>query len=358
MPAKRFACPACNANMAFDPQAGRLRCSYCGVQQDVPEDKQSVRELPFAEYGSQRLERISEKALEVGCSSCGSVVEFEPPEVAGTCPFCAAPIVAQPKAADPMVAPHAVLPVRIPQQSASASVGQWLSSRWFAPDGLKRIARPDGIQGVYVPTWTFDAEALTRYTGSRGTYYYVQESFQEFVNGQAVQRIRQVRKIRWKPCSGQVFDRFDDVLVNATRAIDRRRLDELMPWDLGELRCYEPAFLAGFKAQRYQIELPQAWNEAQQIMRDAIYSTVIQDIGGDVQQVSSLDPRFSNITFKHVLLPVWIGAYRFQGKVYQVLVNARTGEVQGDRPYSASKILMALLAALLFITLVAILGGR
>ena len=47
---------------------------------------------------------------------------------------------------------------------------------------------------------------------------------------------------------------------------------------------------------------------------------------------------YSAITFKHLLLPVWISAYRFQDKIYQVLVNARTGEVQGARPYSPWKI--------------------
>ncbi len=45
-----------------------------------------------------------------------------------------------------------------------------------------------------------------------------------------------------------------------------------------------------------------------------------------------------------------MGAYRFQAKVYQVLVNARTGEVQGERPYSAVKI--ALLVALILLAAV------
>ena len=42
-----------------------------------------------------------------------ALVVFEPPEVAGACSFCGMMIVAQPKAADPMIAPDGVLPVKV-----------------------------------------------------------------------------------------------------------------------------------------------------------------------------------------------------------------------------------------------------
>jgi hypothetical protein len=58
-----------------------------------------------------------------------------------------------------------------------------------------------------------------------------------------------------------------------------------------------------------------------------------------------------------LLLPVWIGAYRFQSKVYQVAVNARTGEVQGERPYSAGKIAL-LVAVIVLVILIIILLAR
>ena len=48
--------------------------------------------------------------------------------------------------------------------------------------------------------------------------------------------------------------------------------------------------------------------------------------------------------------PVWLSSYKYKDKVYRFLVNARTGEVQGDRPYSAIKI------ALLVISIVAVVG--
>ena len=128
----------------------------------------------------------------------------------------------------------------------------------------------------------------------------------------------------------------------------RLRPRSLQPWDLEALCAYEPAYLSGFKAQRYQVELPEGYDKAKSVMQEIIERDAAKDIGGDEQRVESVDTEYSNTTFRHLMLPVWIGAYRFQSKVYQVVVNARTGEVQGERPYSAWKI-AALVAAILFV---------
>ena len=100
MAAARFPCPSCSAGMEFDPSVGKLKCGYCGTVAEVPVDaKTALRELPFSEYARASHGRMSDKALEVACGGCGASVQFQPAEVAGTCPFCAAAIVAQPKAA-------------------------------------------------------------------------------------------------------------------------------------------------------------------------------------------------------------------------------------------------------------------
>src|SRR5208282_4917020 len=140
-----------------------------------------------------------------------------------------------------------------------------------------------------------------------------------------------------------------DVLVPATKSVNEARLDALEPWDLPALCAYEPAYLAGFKAQRYQIELPAGFEKAKQVMERTITQDVRRDIGGDEQRIEQVRTATSNETFRHLLLPVWIGAYRFQGKVFQVVVNARTGEVQGERPYSAAKIALLVIGILILL---------
>lgn len=345
--------------MEFDPGSGKLKCAYCGTAAAVPEaSKPSLRELPFSEYEHASAGQISEQALQVTCAGCGVTVQFEPPEVAGACPFCAAPIVAQPKAADPLVAPHGVLPFHVSREAGNQAVRAWLRGLWFAPDGLKKLAQTEALQGVYLPYWTFDANTRSDYRGERGTHHWETEVYTSVENGRQVQRTRQVMRTRWDPAWGTVSVSFDDVLVPATRAVSMQRLGRLDPWGPEPVRPYEPGFLAGFKAQRYQIGLPQGYEIAKGVMKNQIEDQCRRDIGGDEQRVQSVETEYRDVTFKHILLPVWIGAYRFQGKVYQVLVNGGTAEVQGGRPYSVWKILAAVLIGLVVVLILALLSQR
>lgn len=122
--------------MQFDPATGAMKCPFCGQTRALPaEDPAALRPHPLDRYLAEghgaALLPLTGQALEVACGGCGSVVAFEPPEVAGTCPFYGAALVAQPKAADPLIAPDAVLPARIPKTQAQAEVRRWLETRWF-----------------------------------------------------------------------------------------------------------------------------------------------------------------------------------------------------------------------------------
>src|SRR5579884_3284840 len=359
-----FPCPSCSATMVYDPESGGMKCPYCGSKQTIHggegEVQDHVRTHALDEFlNSQNghLQTLSDKALQANCGSCGGTVVFVPPEVAGNCSFCGAAIVAEPKAADPLIAPDGVLPARVSKNAARTSVQQWLSTRWFAPNSLKKMAQQEGISGVYLPFWTYDADTNSTYVGERGEHYYETETYEETdSNGNRVTRTREVQHTRWYPASGRVSRNFQDVLIPATHAVNERRLNKLQPWNLNAVATYEPAYLAGFKAQRYQLELADGFGKAKDVMRIAIEHDVCQDIGGDEQRVLSVDTAYSNTAFRHLLLPVWIGAYRFQQKAYQVVVNAQTGEVQGERPYSAAKITLLILTILLLLLILLTLG--
>ncbi len=295
---------------------------------------------------------LAANALEVQCQSCGATVTFTPPEVARQCDFCGVQIVAQAKSADPILAPEGVLPFRLTQPQATDSLRQWIRSRWFAPNALKSFTRPDAIHGVYLPFWTYDTNTTSYYTGERGEHYYVNESYHEADSqGRRVERTRRVRHTRWHTTSGSVERWFDDVLVAATVSLPENRLAALEPWDLAELRSYEPAFLSGFKAQRYQVDLATGFERVKQITANVIAGDVRASIGGDEQRIHSVATHYSGVTFKHLLLPVYAGAYRFNQKIFQIVVNGRTGEIQGERPYSFWKIAL-FVTALLFVVLI------
>jgi DNA-directed RNA polymerase subunit RPC12/RpoP len=361
--ANRFHCSSCGADLLFEPKDGCLTCPYCGHRESIPQTSAEIVERSYEEFlkpQDVQLQRLAVNALQVQCTSCGATVTFTPPEVARQCDFCGAPIVAQPKAADPIVAPEALLPFKVTQPESHRQITTWISSRWFAPNALKRLASQQGVKGVYIPFWTYDAQTVSLYSGERGEHYYTTETYTETDSqGNTETKTRQVQHTAWYPASGTVARFFDDLLVPATESLPKRRLDALEPWDLAELKPYDPAYLSGYRAQRYQIDLPGGFEIAKSAMEPVIEEDARRDIGGDEQRVHSIKTSYSTVTFKHLLLPVYVGAYHFNSKLYQVVVNGRTGEVQGERPYSAIKI--ALLVAsivLVLMFLVLVFGSR
>lgn len=347
---QQFPCPACGGRLEFDPRSGHLSCSYCGHEQLLAKEGGLVVERSYDSYltaNHTQIVALSTTAQEVKCPGCNAEFAFEPPIVAGQCPFCSTSIVAHPHAATPIVTPEAVLPFRVDQRTAKENVQLWLQRRWFAPTGLHKLSQQEKVQGIYLPFWTYDCQTSSQYKGERGDHYTVTETYTETNSeGETETKTRNVQKTRWTSVSGQVDRFFNDVLVAATESINSKHLKAVSNWDLSHLVAYDASYLAGFKAQRYQVSLKAGFEQAREPMAGQIRSDVERDIGGDEQRVSSVSTSYSKITFKHILLPVWVSSYQFKNRQYAAMVNAQTGKVAGDRPFSTVKISLAALAVI------------
>lgn len=322
----------------------------------MPRSADEVDESSFERYlNDARATKAKVAEKELRCNACGAVSTTA--KLALSCPFCGAGQVVTIDATE-TIDPEAVLPFLVPREDAQAAIRKWIHALWFAPGALKRFATHDSIRGTYVPFWTYDSHTRTFYVGQRGEHYWVTESFSTMVNGKSQRQTRRVRKTRWHSASGQVERFFDDVLVPAVNHLPKRELANLEPWDLKALVPFEPSFLAGYEASHYEIDLARGFDLAKEAMDPVIHSDCCRDIGGDEQRVSSKKTAYSAITFKHVFLPVWVAAYRYRQKVYRVLINARTGEVTGERPWSAWKICGAILLVVAIVTAFVIFAQR
>ncbi|MBT0956149.1 TFIIB-type zinc finger domain-containing protein [Alphaproteobacteria bacterium KMM 3653] len=342
----RFPCGACGSDMRFDPASGNLKCPHCGNVEAMGEDETTapaVVEMDFERAITADLPDTQMEEIRVlSCDSCGAQVEFDADTTAKECPFCASPVVTD-SGAHRHIKPKGLLPFALKESEAHDHMNQWLGKLWFAPNGLKEYARSGRkMQGIYVPFWTYDADTKTNYTGQRGDYYYTTEK----VMRDGKMETRQVRKIRWNGVGGRVARFFDDVLVLASKSLPKRYTDALEPWDLTAMEPYQPEYLAGFRAEAYQIDLEEGFVEARARMDAQIKRDIRFDIGGDQQRITSVNTAVKDVTFKHVLLPVWMAAYKYRGKTYRFVVNGRSGRVQGERPYSAGKIALAVIAGL------------
>ncbi|WKU07794.1 hypothetical protein [Micromonospora sp. HUAS LYJ1] len=338
-----YRCGGCGARVEYTPGTTVLSCPYCGHRQEVAGAGREVREHAYAELVAlPRKPAASVGAHTFVCPGCGARTESD--ALAQRCQFCTAPLVADAEAGD-LIAPEAVLPFAVDRAGVRTALGRWCSSRWFAPNTLKRVSEAETLKGTYLPHWTFDARTVSAYRGQRGEYYWDTETYMVTVEDRQEMRTRQVRRTRWYPASGTVRRDFDDVLVPATTHLPRGQLDQLDPWPLAEAVAYHGDYLAGYHALRYDIEPEPGLVEAKARMAPVIERDCRSDIGGDEQRVAAVDTRYSEVTYKLVLLPVWIAAYLHAGRSYQVVVNGRTAEVVGERPYSAAKITAAVLAA-------------
>jgi DNA-directed RNA polymerase subunit RPC12/RpoP len=342
----QYPCSNCGANVVFAPGTTVLKCPYCGAETPIVATGRQIREHGFAEFATLPRKPVATLAAQVfKCQGCGAVTESD--KISAHCQFCGAPLVADVSSGE-MVAPEGVMPFGIDRPALREALRTWASSRWFAPNGLKKVTEAESSHSTYLPHWTYDARTVSQYSGQRGEHYWVTETYTE--NGET--KTRQVQRTRWYSASGTVSRDFDDVLIAGTTRVAPKHLDELEPWPLPESQAYRPEFLAGHETLRYDVEPEQGLEAARSRMASVIQDDCRRDIGGDEQRVDSVDTSYHDLMFKLLLLPVWIACYLHAGKTYNILVNGRTGEVAGERPYSAWKITAAVLAGLLLIAVI------
>jgi hypothetical protein len=351
---RKHPCVACGAQAEWNPAKGKLVCPFCGTESPYEIDAatgaiqeidlvRTLRELPEELRGWQAERRT------VQCQSCKAVTVFDPARVGQNCDFCGSPaLVDYAEIKDP-IRPQSLLPFKISQQQVREQIRRWYASKWLAPNALKSRALVDTLHGVYIPYWTFDAQVHCPWWADAGHYYYTTESYRDS-NGRT--QTRQVQHVRWEPASG-VVDRFmDDEPVPGTRGVDLDLLRAVEPFPTGELVPYDTAFLSGFVVEHYQVVLIDAAQRSQQQMHQKLTALCASEVPGDTYRNLRIEPEYSGQTFKHILVPIWLLAYTYGAKRFQVVVNGYTGTIAGRYPKSMWKILFLVAVVLVIVLLV------
>ncbi len=350
---RTYPCASCGGELRFDIVLQKLKCHDCGTVSDVAVDATQVvaeRDLrtALAALQSGTIDRASAQAgaeKEIVCQSCGGHTTFVGSVTAERCPYCATPI----QRDDVHEAPKrlnvdGVVPFQIDERKATAAIEQWINSRWFAPTEFKTYNRTGSFSSVYMAYFTYDADTQTHYTGRRG------DDHTRTVGSGDNQRTETYTT--WRPVSGEVANNFDDIPVFANEGFDRKRISDLEPWPTATAKPYSPEYVAGHLCRTYDLDVEDCLGEATGKMETVIDQTIRHDIGGDHQDINSKQTDWRTMTYKHLLLPIWLLAVIYQERPFRVYINGVTGEVHGDRPWSKVKIIIAaVIAAVLIITL-------
>lgn len=322
-----FKCPACGANLTFSPSKQMLVCDHCGGEFELGKTY-GVEPVDFA-TGERPQETWGEETVVYRCENCGAKEILSRTEIAKTCPFCGTTNIVATNELSGMK-PNGVLPFLFDEEAAKKNFLAWIKKKWFVPNKLKKQAAADQTRGVYSPCWLFNANSSSMYNGRLGERYTV-------TVGSGKNRRTETR-IRWFTVSGNYDRGFEDYIVEASPYLTQRQVDDLRPFQLDKAVAYDQRFLAGFAASHYDKDMDTSWLEARRGLDEIIRREILNLYHADVVDFLNVSSFYKDVTFRYMLLPIWICNYKFKSKIYHFYVNGSTGKVVGKVPRSPIKI--------------------
>lgn len=336
-------CPGCGDNMQFDPVSGCLKCPSCGSTKRIL--VQAGQELAFSGIKQARGDWQNETHV-YHCSNCNAEEVLDKREIAHVCPFCGSPSVVEREEIDAL-RPNALLPFLIDKNKAAETATLWAKKKLFAPGDFKSYFRPENLNGVYLPAFTFDANTFSTYEGRLGEHYTVTVR----VNGKTEQR----QKTRYFSVSGNHEEFFDDIAVSATDAVPPSVTRKLLYYDYHSSVVYKEDFLYGFTALLYSKNGEACWADAQRQAENSVRQSILNRYHHDTVQYLNVRTSYANVTYKYMLLPMYIGNYTYKNKPYSFYINGRSGKTVGKSPVSAAKAAIAAIAGVLAVAAVGLL---
>lgn len=326
-------CQACGSNMIFDPDSQMLYCEHC-------ETRQSLEEFLPAEEMDFRTALIkgnlwnSEDTVVFHCENCGAEVVLSKNQTADSCPFCGT---AHVRSVGELsgIKPNALIPFKFGKDKATEFAKHWARKKLFAPRKFKKSLKAGKVSGVYAPSFTFDCCTTSVYSARLGTRH-------TRVVGSGKNR-RVETYIVYRDVSGTFYDCFDDVLITAGSKFDQKSVNALSPFDTNKSNAYEESYMLGFMAYHYDHEIEDCWGQAKSVIDSELKRRILAQYHYDVVSYFNVSTKHENVTYKYVMLPVYVGNFQYRKKLFNFFVNGSTGKVTGKTPVSPWKVLLAVL---------------
>ncbi|MCI6881015.1 MAG: hypothetical protein MR854_09750, partial [Clostridiaceae bacterium] len=229
-----YYCKNCGGVMEFDVATQSLKCPNCGTEEKIEANRQTVKEHKLTDYAKRTVKAGEKKSSTMQCPSCGAMVEVEATSTAKDCPYCGTPFVL----ADKQIAairPDGVVPFQIDKNKVGDCFRKWMKGRWLAPGELKHLYQQDKLQGIYIPYWTFDADADVNYRAEGGRDRQVTRKDKD---GKTYTEV----VTDWYPVAGHVNHFFDDVLIHASNHLDESLIEGIEPFNTMDIPAYSPDY--------------------------------------------------------------------------------------------------------------------
>jgi len=340
-------CPSCGGTMDFNPSKNNMTCPYCGYEEaiEIADETFVAEELDFHEAENDEACDWGTATRTVICKACGAETVYDFNHIASECPYCGSNQIIEQETQIKVMAPGGVVPFQLDAKSAANRFKSWIKGQFFCPNQAKESAKPKSFTGMYLPFWTFDSHTLSSYSGQYG-----------ITRHRRTRDGKTVAETQWYHTSGHYSLFLDDVLVCGSSRQNELRLRQIEPFDTSKVLAYKPEYLAGFTAERYTIQVKTAWETAKDkissILKRDIESKIKREHGTSQTRFVQVNTQHRNVTYKYILLPVWISSFKYNGKVYHFMINGQTGKVSGQAPVSWPKVILTVAALIAFFLLI------
>ena len=337
-------CSSCGGTLRYDIASYGLVCDFCGTVKRLhrPEEGAAIGEFDFATAlrGSSANWGVSRRL--VTCKSCGAQMLYDSDQMSGMCPYCGSAVVLSAEDANCGVAPTAIIPFTLTKEQVAEKFYRWNKFAFWSPEKFRRGKILSDLVPLYIPYWTFEADAVTTYAGRFG--HTTGSGDNERTTWYQKTGIAEKHISEFNVCGSRKF--FNDKMLNSTVSF---KSSECLP--------YTPETLSGMAAEIYTIGIDEAWNYAKTVgLKKEIMDSTRDNEHADCYRDLQYSTEFYNVKFKYVLVPVYLAGCRYGGKTYNVVASGTNGRGKCNRPISIAKFIITPLLFLAYFTIGSILN--
>lgn len=310
-------CPACAANIIYQPEVKGMMCLHCGNIYD-PSTMEVLGSFGAGDghdyVGEQEITGDDKNRREIICNSCGATLIADENTMSTMCPFCGSPALITRRMTREFK-PDYIIPFKIDKDQAKTIAKNWLNTRSYVPWGFKNKCRLTNMTALYVPFWLLDCVVHSEQGGT----------------GKIGGRALEVNAKMAYHVKGVPFD--------ASVKIANKLMEAIEPYDYKDMVRFESKYLQGFYADKYDQVPTDITNRIvrriDKFSRDEIGLISHRYQEFEVRSEKNLT-WMSDASVKYCLLPVWFMTVEFEGSTYQFAINGQTGEASGQVPTTST----------------------
>lgn len=329
-----YKCPACGGAMEFDSATQKMKCPYCDTQMAVDEfqsiQQEKVKDGVYADsaswqaVGGEQWHESETKGMKVYvCESCAGEIVADETTGATSCPFCGNKVVMKGQFSGDLK-PDYIIPFKLDKKAAKKAYHRYLESKGkdFLPKIFKQENHIDEIKGIYVPFWLYDADVY-------GEVQYKAENIKIWTAGDTEYTETEEYLLHR---AGTVC--FEHIPLDCSKKMDDTLMESIEPYHFNEAVPFQPAYLAGYLADRYDVEFSERVERAKDRIKKSVETSFMTAAQG--YHSITADGSMVNITqaqYLYALYPVWILNTTWKGEKYTFAMNGQTGKMVGDLPF-------------------------